>query len=83
MEATQTSINRQMDKEDVVFIYIGILLCHKNDEILPFATMWIDLKSIMLSEIRERQILYDITYMWNLKNTTTSEYGRKEADSQI
>ena len=31
---------------------------------------------------REKQILYDITYMWNLKNTT-SEYNEKEADSQI
>ena len=27
-----------------------------------------DLEGIMLSEIsRERQILYDLTYMWNLK----------------
>ena len=32
MEATQVSINRQMDKEDVVYIYIhnGILLSHKK-----------------------------------------------------
>ena len=30
----------------------------------------------------ERQILYDITYKWNLK-TITSEYNKKEADSQI
>ena len=29
--------------------------------------MWMDLENIMLSEIRQRQILYDITYMWNLK----------------
>ena len=26
---------------------------------------------------RERQILYDTTYMWNLKNTA-SEYNKKE-----
>ena len=26
-----------------------------------------DLEGIMLSEIMERQILYDISYMWNLK----------------
>ena len=30
---------------------------------------------------RERQILYDITYTWNLQNTTT-ELNKKEADSQ-
>ena len=40
----------------------------KNNEILPFAT-WMDLEGIMLSEISqtERQILFDVTYMWNLK----------------
>ena len=44
----------------------------KKSEIMPFATTWMDMEGIMLSEInqRERQILYDITYMWNLKNTT-------------
>ena len=62
----------------------------KKDEILPFATTWMDLKGIMLSEInqRERQILYDVTYMWNLKKflfgiQQTSEYNTREADSQI
>ena len=53
----------------------------KKNEILPFAATRMDLEGIMLREIRqiimseklevrERQILYDITYMWNLKNTT-------------
>ena len=32
---------------------------------------------------RERKILYDIAYMWNLKIQQTSEYNKKEADSQI
>ena len=44
------------------------------NEILPFAAIWIDLEGVMLSEIkseRERQILYNVTYMWNLKNTTS------------
>ena len=38
--------------------------------ILPSAATWIDLEGIRLSETsrRERQIRYDITYMWNLKN---------------
>ena len=38
-------------------------------EILSFAITWIDLDNITLSEIksdRERQMLYDISYMWNL-----------------
>ena len=62
-----------MDKEDVVYTYNGILFSHeKKNEILPFATTWMDLEDIMLIEMsdRERQTLYDTTYMWNLKNTT-------------
>ena len=31
MEATQMSINRGMDKEDVVHIHNGILLSHEKD----------------------------------------------------
>ena len=31
---------------------------------------------------RERQILYDITYMWNLKNNTNKFVYEVEADSQ-
>ena len=39
----------------------------KKKEILPFATTWVDLEGIMLSEISqaERDILDDL--MWNLK----------------
>ena len=33
----------------------GILLSHKKDEILPFATTWMDLEGIMLSEISQRE----------------------------
>ena len=34
---------------------------------LPFVTTGTDLEGIMLSEIRQRQMLYNVTYMWNLK----------------
>jgi len=39
----------------------------------------------MLSEVSptERQMLYDITDTWYLKNLQTSEYNKKEADSDI
>ena len=42
-----------MDKEDVMYIYNGIL-SHKKNKILPFAT-WMDLEGIMLSEISQRK----------------------------
>ena len=38
----------------------------KKNEILPFATTWMELEGIMLSEIRERQKPYDFTRMRTL-----------------
>ena len=44
-----------MDK-DVVYIYNGVLFGNqkKKNEILPFATMWMELEGIMLSEISQK-----------------------------
>ena len=35
----------------MVYVWNGILLSYKKDEILPFVTTWMDLEGIMLSEI--------------------------------
>ena len=74
------SIDRWVDKED------GILLSHKKgwkfaicsnmDRLGGHYGKW------NKSE-RERQILYVITYMWNLKIQQTGEYNNKEADLQM
>ena len=40
----------------------------EKNEISLFATTWIDLEGIMLSEISQRQIPNAFTYMWNLKD---------------
>ena len=56
--------NRRMDK-DVVHIYNGIVIIKKN-EIMPFATTQMDLETVTVSEVRQREI-YDIAYMQNLK----------------
>ena len=46
------SINRRMDKEDVVYIYImKYYSAIKKMKILPFATTQMDLEGIMQSEI--------------------------------
>ena len=37
------------------------------------AGTWRDLETVVLREVRERQIPYGITYMWNLKKKGTSE----------
>ena len=46
-----------MDKAVVyIYIYNGILLSHnKKNVILPLAATWMDLKSMMLSEISQRK----------------------------
>ena len=56
-----------MDKENVVYVFNGILSSLKKNEILPFVKTWMDIEGIMLSEISQRKTTYDLTYMWNLK----------------
>ena len=47
------SINRGLDKEDVVHIYNGILLSH--NEIMPFSAIWTDLEITILSEVSQTE----------------------------
>ena len=58
----------------------------KKNETMPFAATWMDLEIIIPSEVkseRDRQIPYDITYMWNLKYNTNEHIYETEIDSQI
>ena len=59
------SIDRGMDKEDVVCIYNGILLSHeKKNEIMPFAATWMDQEMIILSEVNQKEKdIYNITHV--------------------
>ena len=43
----------------------------KRNKILPFTTMWMELKGIMLSEISqlEKDKHHMISLVWNLRNT--------------
>ena len=63
------SIDIGLDTEVVVYIYNGILLRHKMNEIRSSVEMWMDLETVIQREVkseREQQILYINTYMWNL-----------------
>ena len=48
----------------------------KKNDILPFATMDMDLESIMLNEIIQRKTLYVNTYMWSLKVKQTNIHSK-------
>ena len=48
MEPSYIPISGWVDKENMVFVYNGILFSHKK-EILLFVTIWVDLEDIMLS----------------------------------
>ena len=49
---------------------------------MPFAATWMDLEILILNSVRERQISYDITYMWNLKTDPNELIYKIETDSQ-
>ena len=70
----------------MAYIYNGILLSHKMNEIMSFSSTQMDLEIIILSEVKsgwDRQISYDITYTWNLKKNQLNELLYKtETDSQ-
>ena len=48
-------------------VYNGILLSHEKEQIELFVMRWMDLESIIQSEVREKQIPYANAHIWNLK----------------
>ena len=66
------SFNRWMDKEDLVHIYNGTLLSHQKGWKL---ILYIDMDGTgryyaeQNKSIRERQLSYGFTYMWNIRNS--------------
>ena len=73
-----------MDK-DVVHIYKGILLSHKkewNNAICSNKDTTGDYHTKWSKSEREKQIPYDITYMWNLKYDTNEPIYETETESQ-
>ena len=64
-------------------IYNGILLSEKMNKTLLFAGTWMDLENIILGAVgqtKKGDILYDITYLWNLKTNTNESVYKKETE---
>ena len=55
IEALYVSTDGWMDKENIVYLYNGVLPSQQRSEILPFSKIWMELKGIMLSEIRQKE----------------------------
>ena len=39
----------------MVYIHNGILLSHKKEQNLPFAAIWLELKTLRLSEVSQKE----------------------------
>ena len=78
-------IDRRMDKEEVVHIYDGILLSHKN-EIESFVETWMDLETVIQSEVsqKEKNKYRILTHIHGtLKNGTDEPVCRAEIETQM
>ena len=64
MEAAQVSISSWEDKTTMGHLHKGLLLGHKKEKILPFATAWMDLEIVTLNEVRQSE--KDKYYMMSL-----------------
>ena len=77
MEITAVFFGRGLDNEDVAQT-TEYCSATRKDEILPFTTTWMDLETIMISEISqtESQEPYDFTPMWDIKLKATNEHTK-------
>ena len=53
LERTQMSLNRGMDKENVIHLHNGVLLHYLNNEFMKFLGKWLDLEGIILNEVTQ------------------------------
>ena len=70
-EVAQVSINIWMDKITLVYLHNTILLSHKTEENFTLYNNMVgpgEHYAKWKKPVRERQILYDFTHMWNVMN---------------
>ena len=77
MEAISVSTERWVNKEDVVHTYSGVILSYKKEWNMDRPR---DYHTKPNKWDGERQILYAVTYMYNLKNNTSKSIYETETD---
>ena len=72
-----------MDKWIKCGVIHGLLLSSaiKKNDILTCATTWMDLDSIMLSEIRQRRMSHDFTHTQNVKKKKKNKVKQNLTDT--
>ena len=83
MEAAQGSTDRWMDKEDVYIHTTEYYSAIKRNEIFPFAMTWMELESIMLSEVSHRKTntIWFHSYVEFKKQTKGEKETNQKTDS--
>ena len=71
-----------MDKH-VIYIYNGILLSHKKNEILPSVTIWMDPDGIMLSEISQTKTTTVYSHLYVESKKQTNEQTKQDRNRSI
>ena len=81
-EEKRTGQRKNYDKPNVCIFLFQFLSAIKKNAILPFATMWMELEGIMLSEISQSEKdKYHMISLLNLRNRWTMRRGKKEREA--
>ena len=77
--------DKGMEKDDVVQYTMEYYSAIKKNRVMPFAATWMDLEIIILNEESktEKDMSFDITYMWNLKNMIQMNLFTKQRVTDI
>ena len=79
METPKVSIDRGVDKEDVVHMHSGILLSPEKEEGMAFAATWMDLDTIRLHEASQtvRRPHHRLSLPWGVREKDTRNFLQK------
>ena len=69
-----------MNKEEMAYLYSGILLSHKKNEIMSFTATWMDREIIILSEVsqEENDKYHMISLIYGFSNMTQMNLPMKQ-----